>query len=496
METIKNDFGKKPQLSTLAYGRIPPQAPDLEEAVIGACMLERESFEEVVAVLPNEDCFYVDAHQKIFKAMKALFVSGRAVDLLTITEELRKNNDLELVGGAYYLTRLTMTVLSSAHVVDHSRIIMEKHIQRELIRSCGEILNAAYEDSTDVFELMDDLHSKYNKITELVTGGTDNTVGNIYKQVVENIDSQRKNHSALTGIDTGFVELNEMTSGWQDSDLIIIGARPSKGKTALGLNLALNASISEIVNKRAVGIFSLEMASAQLLQRMTSTVTKIPFDNIRTGKVSDEEFDTLGRYSTYFSQLPIRIDDKTLSILQICARARKWKKKFNIGMIVIDYLQLIKGERTKNGNREQEIASITRDLKQLAKELSIPVILLAQLNRDVEKRTPPEPMLSDLRESGAIEQDADIVLFPWHEVEAVGGDYRNWISIAKNRNGKTGKIEVKFLGGIQKWVNKEDMFDQFKDMEDMRRRDNPQSGIRQHFQPSQNPDIIDEEAPF
>lgn len=493
--SIKKDFSTnrdRTSLSPLVYGKIPPQATDLEEAVLGACMLERESFEEVIAILPTEDCFYVDAHQKIYRAMKELYSSGSAIDLLTITEHLRKGKDLELIGGAYFLSRLTMSVMSSAHVQDHSRIVMEKYIQRELIKVCGSIVSMAYDDSTDAFELMDDLHAQYNTITELVTGGTDDTVGKVYGKIIDNIDFQRKNHSVLTGVDTGFSELNDMTSGWQETDLIIVGGRPSKGKTALGLNFALNAAITEIVNKRAVGIFSLEMENSQLLQRMASTVTKTPFENIRTGRVSDEEFATLNQYTTFFSKLPIRIDDKTFSLLQICAKARKWKKKFGIGLIIIDYLQLIKGEKNKSGNREQEISSISRGLKMLAKELSIPIILLSQLNRGVESRKPPEPMLSDLRESGAIEQDADLVLFPWHELDEFGS-YKNNITIAKSRNGKTGKIEVVFVGGIQQWQDKNRMEPKY---EEMRKYDNPRSGIRSVLPNERADEGPTEDAPF
>jgi len=489
--TIKKEFGniqRKPDLTSLVYGKVPPQAPEFEEAVLGACMLEREAFEETIAILPTEDCFYVDAHQKIFLAMKELYSAGGAIDLLTVTEQLRKAKSLELIGGAYKLTMLTSSVISSAHVVTHSRIIMEKYIQRELIRVCGCVISSAYEDSTDVFDLMDQLHVEYSAITELVTGGADDTVGKVFIKVVQDIDFQRKNHSVLTGIDTGLSKLNAITNGWQNTDLIIIGGRPSKGKTALGLNLALNAAISEIVQKRNVGIFSLEMGNKQLVQRLCATVTKIPFEFILNGRVTEEQFILLNQYTTYFSNLPIRVDDKTFSFLQISAKARKWKKKYNIQLIVIDYLQLIRGEKSKNGNREQEISSISRGLKLLAKELEIPIILLSQLNRGVETRKPPEPVLSDLRESGAIEQDADIVMFPWHELNE-NNEYKNWITVAKNRNGTLDKLEVSFIGGIQKWQEVEFIDSQFREM---RSRDNPRSGIRTVLPP----EIEDEEAPF
>jgi len=488
---MENSFDKskvKPKINSLIYGKVPPQATDLEAAVLGACMLERNSFEEVIGILPKGECFYAPAHQTIYDCMKNLYSLGHAVDLLTITEQLRKDGTLEIIGGAYALTRITMAVLSSAHIVTHSRIVLEKHMQREIIRICGEVVNAAYEDSTDVFELIDTLHTEYTKVTDLVSGGTDYAVGSIFREVVKDIDFQRNNHFVLTGVDTGFIELNAMTNGWQNTDLIIIGGRPSKGKTALGLNLALNAAISEIVEKKNVGIFSLEMGSKQLLQRMVSTVTKIPFEFVRNGKVTEEQFNKLNYYTDYFSKLPIRMDDKTFSFMQICAKARQWKKKYKIQLLVIDYLQLIKGEKgNKNGNREQEIAGITRGLKMLAKELDLPIILLSQLNRNAETRKPPEPQLSDLRESGAIEQDADIVVFPWHDLDEFG-EYKNYITIAKNRNGTLGKLEVLFVGGIQQWQNKE-LIDDFADM---RKNDNPRSGIRN----SSSSSFVDEDAPF
>lgn len=472
------------------YGKLPPQSPEMEEAVIGACLIEKEAVEEVISILPNEHCFYVPAHQCIFMCIKELYVEGAPIDILTVSARLTKNEMLEKVGGLYSLMNLSHSVISGAHVADHSRIIMEKYMQRELIRLCGDIIGKAYDDSSDVFDLLDDLHVQYTALTELITGGSDYTVGKVFIDVVKDIDFQRNNHSELTGVDTGFSELNVMTSGWQNTDLIIIGGRPSKGKTALGLNLALNAAISEIVKKRNVGVFSLEMGNKQLLQRMASTITKIPFGFIRNGRVTEEQFLTLGEYVNYFSKLPIRVDDKTFSFLQICAKARKWKKKYNIGLLVIDYLQLIRGEKAKNGNRETEISSISRGFKLLAKELEIPIILLSQLNRGVETRKPPEPMLSDLRESGAIEQDADIVMFPWHDLDPMDGRYVNYISVAKNRNGTLGKMEVVFVGGIQKWQDKE-ITESFS-LE--RHESNPRSGIRTSM--TFTPPVIDEDAPF
>lgn len=484
---IKKDFGetrRRPDLTTLVYGKVPPQAPDFEEAVLGACLLERETYNDICGIIYSPDCFYVDAHQKIWQAMGGCVATGNPVDLLTVTEFLSKANDLELIGGAYYLTKLTMSVNSSAHAESHARFIVEKFIQRELIRVCGTVIGAAYEDSTDVFELYEQLESDLLAIMKNIGGAGDASIGSLFLKVLGELDVQRKNKSALTGIDTGIYELNDITCGWQKSDLIIIGGRPGKGKTALGLNLALSAAVSNLSKGVPVGIFSLEMGATQLVKRIVSTVTKIPFDKVYSGNLTDGEFLSVSQYTKYFNSLPIRISDKTRMWVKIKSQAKKWKEKHNIGLLVIDYLQLMKTTRNKNDNREQEISGITGDCKELAKELDIPIILLSQLNRNVESKSVQEPTPADLRESGAIEQDADMIIFPWHL-----SFNESRISIAKHRNGKTAvgddALKVKFSGAFQKWVGENDT--------DFSVADNPRSGIVPNYG---RVDKQDEDAPF
>lgn len=473
------------------FGRLPPQAPDVERAIVGCCLIEQEAFSRVSAIIPSGDCFYVDAHQKIYKAILSLNKTGYPIDLLTVAEELRKAGELERIGGERYLAQLSDTITSTAHVETHSYMVMEKYFARELIRVSGKAFSAGFEDATDIFDLLDQTKSEIEAITKDIGGAGDAPIGKLFLNMLQEIEYQKNNRTALTGLDTGLFDLNEITNGWQKSDLIIIGARPSKGKTALALNLALSAAISTLVASVPVGIFSLEMGATQLVKRMSSTVTGIDFGKIISGNLTDPEFVTVSQKSKYFNALPIRIADRVYTLLKIEAQAKKWKDKHNIGLIIIDYLQLIKGERQSGANREQEISNISRRLKLLAKDLDVPIILLSQLNRSVESRSgSPEPMPSDLRESGAIEQDADVIIFPWHSNEN-----KSYISVAKNRNGKTAvkenAIEIVFSGSIQKWMDKS-AFEPFREMTE---RDNPRAGIRNYYEPDKKP-FIDEEAPF
>ena len=462
-------------------GKLPPQDKELERAVIGACMLERDIFQTVLAIITSEECFYVDTHQHIYAAMLHLMNTGVPIDLLTITDELRKREKLDICGGAYELTNISMDVLSTAHVEAHARIVMEKYMEREIIKVCTNAVGDAYSGKIDVFDLIDTLKHGIEGITKDVGSSGESHIGRLFIETIKELEYQKNHRSALTGVDTGLYDLNELTNGWQKSDLIIIGGRPSKGKTALGLNLALSAAISTIVDKVPVGIFSLEMGSNQLVKRMVSTVTGIDFGKVMTGNVSDVEFANIVEKSKYFHNLPIRISDKTFTLIKIIAQAKKWVEKYGVGLIVIDYLQLIKTSHKQGGNREQEVSGITRDLKLLAKELNVPIILLSQLNRGVEARTNAEPQPSDLRESGAIEQDADVILFPWH------GDKDSFISVAKNRNGKTAvkdfALKIKFSGSIQKWMDI-GAFEPFKAMTEI---DNPRSGITNNYQNIRQP---------
>ena len=496
---IKKEFGttrsRKPDLANLVYGKVPPQAPELEEAVLGASMLEKDTFAQVLEIIQSEECFYVDAHQKIYAAMRRLFDKGTPVDLLTITEELRKTNELELIGGAYYLTRLTMSVLSSAHVESHARIVMEKFIQRELIRISGSVISDAYEDSTDVFDLLDKAESGLYEITDKHLRKNFKSLNEVLIRTVNEIEENRKKTDDITGVPSGFAALDRLTAGWQKTDLIILAARPSVGKTAFALNLAMNAAMNA-GKQFPVAVFSLEMGAGQIVKRMLSAVTDVSMEAITRGKMAEHEFVQLSQRMGKLAQAKIFLDDQAaLNIFELRAKARRLKQKHDIQLIIIDYLQLMQASVDKSGNREQEISKISRDLKALAKELEVPIIALSQLNRSVETRKESKvPQLSDLRESGAIEQDADLVMFlyrpEYHGInndamgETIEGETQ--IHIAKHRNGSTGMEKVRFIKEYQRFVDMEDnRFDSFGsgnggggNQGGSGPKDNPQAGIR------------------
>ena len=487
---IKKDFGstrtRKPDLTTMVYGKVPPQSIELEEAVLGACMLEKDTFAQVLEIIQSAECFYVDAHQKIYGAMRRLFDKGTPVDLLTITDELRKANELEIVGGAYFLTRLTMSVMSSAHVEAHARIVMEKFIQRELIRISGSVISDAYEDSTDVFDLLDKAESGLYEITDKHLRKNFKSLQDVLVKTMNEIDEARKKTDDLTGVPSGYKGLDRLTSGWQKTDLIILAARPSVGKTAFCLNLALNAAMNP-GKPFPVAFFSLEMGAGQIVKRLLSCVTDVKLESITRGKMAEHEFIQMSQRMAKLAQAKIFIDDQAaLNIFELRAKARRLKQKHDIQMIIIDYLQLMQGNTDKGGNREQEISKISRDLKALAKELEVPIIALSQLNRSVETRKESKvPQLSDLRESGAIEQDADMVMFLYRpEYHGINNDAmgetiegETHIHIAKHRNGSTGMEKVQFIKEYQRFVDMEDTFSQFGPAP-AGNHDNPAAGIR------------------
>ncbi len=453
-------------LGNMVYGKVPPQAKDLEEAVLGAVMLEKNAFDTVIEILKPE-CFYVDAHQRIFNAMQGLANKSQPIDILTVAEELRSREELEMVGGPYYVTKLTNTVVSSANIEAHARIILQKFIQRELIRISGEIIGDAYEDSTDVFDLLDDAESKLFEITNNHLRKDFNSIDTILVNTIQRIEDLRQRNEDVTGVPSGFSGLDRVTYGWQNSDLIILAARPAVGKTAFALNLARNAAMHP-TKPTPVALFSLEMSAGQLVQRILSAESEIWLEKISRGKMEEHEMKQLyARGIQRLSQAPLFIDDTpALNIFELRAKCRRLKNKHNIGMIIIDYLQLMSGTGDgKSTNREQEISNISRNLKGLAKELNIPIIALSQLSRAVEQRGAKEgsrvPQLSDLRESGAIEQDADMVMFLYRpeyydltqnaEGESTKG--LTEVKIAKHRNGSLETVKLKALLHIQKFTN-------------------------------------------
>ncbi|TAG13770.1 MAG: replicative DNA helicase [Sphingobacteriia bacterium] len=447
-------------LSTMMYGKVPPQAKELEEAVLGAIMLEKSAFDTVSEIIKPE-CFYVDAHKYIYEAMQSLQNKSVPIDILTVVEELKMQEKLDMVGGPYFVTKLTNSVVSTANIDAHARIVLQKFIQRELIRISGEVIGDAYEDSTDVFDLLDSSETKMFEITNNYLKKNFEDIGNVLVEAINKIDELRTKTDEISGVPSGFTSLDRVTYGWQPTDLIILAARPSVGKTAFALNLARNAALHP-TKPVAVGFFSLEMSAAQLVQRILSAESEIKMEKISRGKLEDYEYQQLhSKGIKKLERAPIYIDDTAaLNIFEFRAKARRLVNKHRVGVIIIDYLQLMSGNSDRGSNREQEISNISRNLKALAKELKVPIIALSQLSRAVETRKESKmPQLSDLRESGAIEQDADMVMFiyrpEYYEVmnnemgESTSGETH--IRIAKHRNGSLETIKLRAKLDIQKF---------------------------------------------
>ena len=461
---------RKPTLDmgNMVFGKVPPQSKELEEAVLGAIMLEKSAFDTVIEILKAE-CFYVEANQQIFKAMVSLAQKSMPIDLLTVVEELKFKGELDTVGGPYYVSKLTNAVVSSANIEAHSRIVLQKFIQRELIRISGEIIGDAYEDTTDVFDLLDDAESKLFEITNSHLRKNFDDINTVLVKTIQRIEDMRNRDEDITGVSSGFPSLDKLTYGWQPTDLIVLAARPSVGKTAFALNLARTAALHP-TKPTAVAFFSLEMSSGQLVQRILSAESEIWLEKINRGKLEEHEMKQLyKRGIERLTNAPIYIDDTAgLNIFELRAKCRRLKNKHNLGLIIIDYLQLMSGggENKGGGNREQEISRISRDLKGLAKELQVPIIALSQLSREVEKRKEGAkiPQLSDLRESGAIEQDADMVMFlyrpEYYDITANENGESNkgetYVKIAKHRNGSLDTIKLRALLHIQKFVEDEE----------------------------------------
>jgi len=455
--------------TSLATGKLPPQARDLEEAVLGALMLEKDALSSVIDVLKPE-VFYVESHQKIFNAIRVLFEKTSPVDILTVTAQLRMQGELEMVGGAFYITELTNRVASAANIEYHARIIIQKFIQRELIRISTEVINIAYEDTTDILELLDKAEKNLFDIAQNNLRRDSRKMDDLMQETLKEIEALKDKTDGLTGIGTGFTDLDRMTSGWQKSDLVIIAARPAMGKTAFVLTCARNAAVD--FNKPVV-VFSLEMSSVQLVNRLISGEAEIEQEKIRKGKMEEWEWQQIHSKIGRLEAAPLIIDDTPgLNIFEFRAKCRRLKSQHDIQLIIIDYLQLMTGKADgKGGNREQEIGSISRALKMVAKELQVPVIALSQLSRAVESRPggSKRPMLSDLRESGSIEQDADMVLFLYRpEYYGLEFDEDNnptkgvgEVIIAKHRNGETGTVRLKFVGKYVKFTDLETSMDSY-----------------------------------
>jgi replicative DNA helicase len=456
-------------LTALDFGKKPPQARDLEEAVLGACMLEPKALIHVIDIL-SPDMFYVEGHQHIYRAIKDLFAKSEPVDIMTVTEQLRLNGKLEAVGGSYYVTELSTKVASGAHVEYHARIIAQKFIQRELISIASQVIKDAYDDTVDVFELLDKAETDMFSIAEEHLKKNTNTLPDILQQEIKDISARMEKYKegvSFSGVGSGFTKLDRYTSGWQASDLIILAARPGMGKTAFTLALARNAAID--MNK-PIAFFSLEMDAGQIVKRLISMETELGGEKLREGNLQGYEWTQLTSRIDKLREAPIHIDDTpALNIFELRAKCRRLKNTHDIQMVIIDYLQLMTTgmEGKSSGNREQEISQISRSLKSLAKELKIPVIALSQLSRAVETRGGDKrPMLSDLRESGAIEQDADMVIFLYRPEyygitqDEEGNDCRGIgeVIIAKHRNGSLGTVRTRFINQFAKFANLEEGF--------------------------------------
>lgn len=489
------------QQIAIGLGKVPPQAVDIEEAVLGALMLEKNALTAVIDILHPES-FYKDSHQKIFKVIHELFHKAEPIDILTVTHALKKAGELELIGGAFYITQLTNRIASAANIEYHARIILQKFIQRELIRISSETIKNAYEDTSDVLKMLDDAERNLFAIAEGNIRRNYEDMSSLISKAIKEIEIASKQTQGITGVPSGFTELDRVTAGWQKSDLVIIAARPGMGKTAFVLSLAANAAVKF---ERPIAFFSLEMSSIQLVNRLISSQTEITSEAIKKGQLADHQWEQLNSKIVPLTTAPLYIDDTpALSIFELRAKCRRLVAEKKVQMIIIDYLQLMTagGENSKNGNREQEISTISRSLKAIAKELEVPILCLSQLSREVEKRgASKRPQLSDLRESGAIEQDADMVMFIYRpeyyglDQDEAGNSTQNMaeIIVAKNRSGSLKTVNLKFIGQYTKFTDMEEF--EFTDESQSVKMPNPIVENERYTRGSRMNDMGDED-PF
>ncbi len=443
------------------YGRIPPQATDLEKAVLGALMIEPDSFNEIGQILVPES-FYESRHQKIFSAIRTLSADRKPIDILTVQEQLSKDGCLDEVGGIFYITELSTSVLSAAHIEYHARIVAQKALARELISYTNQVQKLAFDETQDVDILMQKAEGDLFELSKRNITKDYVQIDPIVKEAYHNIQLASARENKISGLESGFSKLDRLTGGWQNSDLVIIAARPAMGKTAFILSMAKNMALNYNI---PVGFFSLEMSNLQLVNRLISNVCEIESDKIKSGRLSDQEWQRLDYKISELLKAPIYVDDTpSLSVFELRSKARRLVKEHGVKIIMIDYLQLMNASGMSYGNRQEEVSTISRHLKGLAKELNIPIIALSQLNRGVETRISDgnqkgdasliRPQLNDLRESGAIEQDADMVCFihrpEYYKIleDASGNDLTGKAEfiIAKHRNGAVGDVRLRFIG--------------------------------------------------
>ncbi len=444
-------------------GKTPPQAIEIEQAVLGALMLDPNALNNTIQILRTE-YFYSPEHQLIFASILKLFEQSKPIDLLTVTQQLMKDGQLDAVGGALYLSQLTNRVVSGAHIEFHSRILSERYIQREVIRVCTETLTDAYEETTDVLTLLDKTERSLMDIDEKNFHSEYHNMQDVLKSAFEQIEAAQQSENSFSGVPSGFNDLDRITAGFQPGTLIILAARPAMGKTAFALTMARNIAVDM---KMPIAFFSLEMTAVELVMRLVSSESCISGERLKKGeKLPDVEKMQLYAKSQTLTEAPIYIDDTPqLSIFELRAKCRRLKQQHDIKMVFIDYLQLMSGgaDMNRNSNREQEISLISRQLKALSKELGVPVLALSQLSRAVETRGgSKKPQLSDLRESGAIEQDADIVMFIYrpeyyHLYQDDNGSTLGMadIIIAKHRSGEIGEVRLKFVKQFARFENRD-----------------------------------------
>lgn len=446
------------------YGHLQPQAPELEQAVLGALMIERDAYSVVSDILKPES-FYEHRHQLLFRAITTLAIQQKPIDILTVTEQLRSTGDLEEAGGPFYITQLSGKVASSAHIEYHARIIQQKHLARELITFTSTIQGKAFDATQDVDDLMQEAEGKLFEISQRNMKKDYTQIDPVIQEAYDLLQKAAARTDGLSGLESGFHALDKMTSGWQNSDLIIIAARPAMGKTAFVLSMAKNIAVN---NRVPVAMFSLEMSNVQLVNRLIVNVCEIPGEKIKSGQLAPYEWGQLDYKMRDLTGAPLYVDDTpSLSVFELRTKARRLVREHGVKIIIIDYLQLMNASGMSYGSRQEEVSTISRSLKGLAKELNIPIIALSQLNRSVEKRDGDDgkrPQLSDLRESGAIEQDADMVCFihrpEYYKIyqDEKGRDLHGMaeIIIAKHRNGAVGDVLLRFRGEYARFQNPED----------------------------------------
>ncbi|MDU1889471.1 MAG: replicative DNA helicase [Dysgonomonas sp.] len=500
-DNYKNQGRRKPKETTLLpdIGKIQPQARELEEAILGALMLEKDAYSLVSDILKPES-FYDNTHQTIYRAIVGLAVNQDPIDMLTVVEQLKKVGELEAVGGPVYIAQLTEKVASAAHIEFHARIIAQKYLARELISFSSLVTQKAFDETSDVDDLMQEAESKLFEISQRNVKKDVTQINPVIQEALRLLEIATNRTDGLSGLQTGFTALDKITSGWQNSDLIIIAARPAMGKTAFVLSMAKNMAVSF---NYPVAVFSLEMSNVQLVNRLIVNTCEIPGEKIKNGQLLPYEWQQLDHKIKELYDAPLFIDDTpSLSVFELRTKARRLVREHGVRMIIIDYLQLMNASGMQYGSREQEVSMISRSLKGLAKELNIPIIALSQLNRGVEGRAGAEgkrPQLSDLRESGAIEQDADMVCFIHRpEYYKIFEDDKGnsliglaEIIIAKHRNGATGDVLLRFKSEFARFQNIDDDYN-FGAAQDFSSKINSGAAPagEQNFQPMGGNDVV------